>query len=1218
VLLSAWFGNGKPLGGDLTTRIVVREAAGMLNVGLLNPGSSSIEWATSSHAFRPPLSPQASEEIRWYLEDSLRSPYGAYQDRKLKLEGRLPEIGLALFDCLFPGGSEALELFGRAVGMGDYSLWFQSESDEFMSVPWELLRFPQTDSSPLGIETQVTRSIAAAALPRTFTITGPVRILLVIARPAGIRDVSYQIIGRRILDRLQVSSDRVEVTVLRPPTLLALKQALSQARNEGRPFHILHFDGHGTIGPLLTGATARSRQGYLVFEGGGSGSDPVPASELVALLTRHHVPLLVLNACRGAHVSDMVHVSTSVATSMISAGAASVVAMSHIIFPEAAAEFADGFYGGLASGATISESVRLARQRLALRTSRTSWTGTVPLQDWFIPVHYASSDLSFDLTTRAQRSTRTPTIETETVSSEAGAIVFVGRDAEILELEHEIRAHRVIHVYGVLGAGKSALVDAFVNWLSATGGITQPALVHHLHLDEQLVLGGVDAIVSAFGRVIVGDSFVRDNATPEMRRETFLGLIARPGMVLVLEDNGVIESTWWRELEPLRARRTKEDIASFLRSLEALPNGLLWVISGPLKTLSGFGGSHVGGLVIEQANELGKTILSALPDPQAHDRDPNFAQLMLRLAGHPAAMHSVLPLLELHPPQELLKNVSPELLPTEIGQPLLPALRSFRESVHAAFIRLPERAQKALVIATFSDDLLDFLILSRLESHSPIPQRLQSLTIEDWSQIFYECSAVGLSTPGNLNEAQMALHPALSSYVYEWWKTDAGASFAEEYEQTLLAYMRSVTDVAVTSIRGIREGLAQRFIQRIEAHSSMFARVAREALARDLYEIANLNLRPLYEMFASHGDIDEVREWASRVREKTEAAGGQPPDPETPQGALWLVAVTQQAGMEARFGNSLAVKLYDEVATLLHTARPSPEDTDRHRLRLSNINYNLAQLAIANDDLNRAEALARDVLQTSIDLNYELGEASGYNLLGTIEEQRGHIAEAEAYQSQAADIQERLGNLAATNLSVASLPGGVGLEHALDVAIGLGDLHQQEVIHNRLGIIAIRRNDPDLAETHFQSAARIGLLLNDHAALARIYLNLGALSLYQGTLQRSEEWLEGGAVLARDAKQMRTLVSILGLLARVRSQRGKWSDALHSAVECWSVARTAKVNAPSHVAATIIFAVRWSGFSALEKAWESSFLRPLPRWLRDHIMRQLASASPQVGKPPGI
>jgi hypothetical protein len=61
---------------------------------------------------------------------------------------------------------------------------------------------------------------AAASVPPGETL----RVLMVIARPSGLKDVGYQMIARPLVERLSAVRGRVRLDVLRPPTLEAKKK----------------------------------------------------------------------------------------------------------------------------------------------------------------------------------------------------------------------------------------------------------------------------------------------------------------------------------------------------------------------------------------------------------------------------------------------------------------------------------------------------------------------------------------------------------------------------------------------------------------------------------------------------------------------------------------------------------------------------------------------------------------------------------------------------------------------------------------------------------------------------------------------------------------------------------------------------------------------------------------------------------------------------------
>jgi hypothetical protein len=284
---------------------------------------------------------------------------------------------------------------------GACELVLRSHSPAFLSLPWELLQDPQR-TTPLALElSAIDRTLIAAGATAAVPPGEALRVLMVIARPAGLQDVGYQMIARPLLERLSAVRGQVELEVLRPPTLEALTDRLQAAAAAGEPYHILHFDGHGTFGVGGTGAGGQHQfdggtaaRGYLAFEAEGGGDDLVPAEEFALAVNQARVPLVVLNACRSGMIGD-VAVEAAVATRLLEGGAASVVAMGYSVYAVAAAEFMTAFYEALFARKTVSEAVSEGRRRLYRRRERPSPKGMLPLEDWIVPVHYLRSTISF-------------------------------------------------------------------------------------------------------------------------------------------------------------------------------------------------------------------------------------------------------------------------------------------------------------------------------------------------------------------------------------------------------------------------------------------------------------------------------------------------------------------------------------------------------------------------------------------------------------------------------------------------------------------------------------------------------------------------------------------------------------------------------------------------------------------------------------------------------
>jgi hypothetical protein len=64
-----------------------------------------------------------------------------------------------------------------------------------LALPWELLQEP--DRPPVALDrVAVTRSLSTAALAQTFTVAGDrLRVLMVISRPGGDKDVGHRMIA---------------------------------------------------------------------------------------------------------------------------------------------------------------------------------------------------------------------------------------------------------------------------------------------------------------------------------------------------------------------------------------------------------------------------------------------------------------------------------------------------------------------------------------------------------------------------------------------------------------------------------------------------------------------------------------------------------------------------------------------------------------------------------------------------------------------------------------------------------------------------------------------------------------------------------------------------------------------------------------------------------------------------------------------------------------
>jgi len=225
------------------------ENAGRYRVEIALEGDGSPrQIATSRFDFQ--LTAQDRENLRWYLEDYLQFPQDPAPRIAARIEQRLSAIGVELFKNLFQSSDDTRDLWATLrTRLNKTRVEVVTSVREAATIPWELLRDPKTDA-PLALRAQAfvraqPQPAQAPQVPRTGS--GPIRILLVICRPGGGEDVPFRSVASRLVKSLSEEARAVyQLDVLRPPTFEQLSRTLHAAKAERKPYHIVHFDGHGT------------------------------------------------------------------------------------------------------------------------------------------------------------------------------------------------------------------------------------------------------------------------------------------------------------------------------------------------------------------------------------------------------------------------------------------------------------------------------------------------------------------------------------------------------------------------------------------------------------------------------------------------------------------------------------------------------------------------------------------------------------------------------------------------------------------------------------------------------------------------------------------------------------------------------------------------------------------------------------------------------------
>jgi CHAT domain/WD domain, G-beta repeat len=300
-------------------------------------------------------------------------------------EQPVQEFGRQLFEFVFPAEvRENLNAARRQAAQEDthVQVRLRVRPAELAALPWEFLYDPGRDDY-LCLSTPLVRYLDVLEPRRPLAVTGPLRILGMVARPGELDTLNADHEQRRLQQALAglESTGGVQLTWVAGQTWWDLQAALDQGG-----WHILHFIGHG-------GFDQHSGEGILALAGEDGGEHRLAASDLGLLLGGHRsLRLVVLNSCETARANAS-DVFSGTAAVLIRRGIPAVVAMQYDISDDAAIAFARGLYTALGSRHPVDRAVTRARRAIKLARRNTL--------EWATPVLYLRSPRAdlFDLST---------------------------------------------------------------------------------------------------------------------------------------------------------------------------------------------------------------------------------------------------------------------------------------------------------------------------------------------------------------------------------------------------------------------------------------------------------------------------------------------------------------------------------------------------------------------------------------------------------------------------------------------------------------------------------------------------------------------------------------------------------------------------------------------------------------------------------------------------
>ena len=546
---------------------------------------------------------QEQKDLRWYLEEYLQQADSVEPIIVQQIEQFMKTRGEELYTKVLAANADTQAIwFSIRNELANIRVEVASGVTEAASIPWELMRDPKMDS-PISL--RVRSFVRVQSNPNISFVNarpstdGRVRILYIACRPSGVQDIELRAVANRLLQDLGEALACFEIKALRPPTFEQLQEELTDAKEASRPFHIVHFDGHGIYADLsettladwisassnlALGGENSGKHGYLLFEHPSEDKmRPVDGQTLGQLLHDSGVPVLVLNACQSAmhetvagtktegEVHNEVRAIGSLAQAVTDQGVPAVLGMRYSVYVVTAAQYIGQLYAALAKGRSFGQAATEGRKHLQLNPDR--WIGLHPrpLQDWFVPVVHEAGQI--ELLPAGQVSFIGHEMDPVQLNRALLRYVpeegFIGRDETILTLDRAFDSHRVVLLHAYAGHGKTSTAVEFARWYAVTGGLgEQPRVLlssFESHTDLDILL---DQIGQAFSEVLAAQNIHWSAINDPNKRQQLVLQLLRVVPILWIWDNvepvtGFPEGTesQWTEAE-------QNDLRDFLKQIK--------------------------------------------------------------------------------------------------------------------------------------------------------------------------------------------------------------------------------------------------------------------------------------------------------------------------------------------------------------------------------------------------------------------------------------------------------------------------------------------------------------------------------------------------------------------------------------------------------------------------------------------------------------------------
>ncbi|MBW4534093.1 MAG: tetratricopeptide repeat protein [Pleurocapsa minor HA4230-MV1] len=1153
--------------------------------------------------FKHPFDEKALDELRWYLEEYLRFPYGIEPDKAAKVEQKLQDWGQQLFELVFRNSEKTRQFFQAATyeGLDNCELSISSERPEVLNLPWELLYSPDDKNFLAPSLAQMYRSLNSQSVRAEMEEIkeGKLNILLVISRPYGEQDINFKTIARPMLLALQPIQQQVNLKVLRPPSFEAFEREINN--NKGF-YHIVHFDGHGDFDFNSTGLQYQfgdlAGQGLLVFEAEDGSPQKVNAAQIAQNLIDCNVPIFVLNACKSAQEGK--ESFSSVATRLVALGAKGVVAMGYSVYAEGAKHFIGRLYEQLVQGNSLANAVAAGRREMINKKLCPSPKGDLPLQDWLIPVLYQQESYTpFRKASNIQEKDFTdldqfldePQPSKLIDLPEEEAYGFIGRDYDILRLERAFRKNNFVLLQGMGGIGKTQLACGFARWLEETQG--RGGQMFYTSFEHG---AGLSQVINQVGRTVWGDKFSQylfEKQTAAVQKY----LKDKP--CLLIWDNFESVTGFQSIDKPLLSAKERNELKQFLNNLRKAKS---WVLIASRQEELWLDCSYtlvkLGGLNQQDTEELANRILrTAGIDKKNLPKE--YLELLHLLGNHPLCLRVILPCLKKQTPLQLIEALRLGL-DAFSDFPHQKKDKSLTISLNYSFSKLSKRTQKHLPFLAFfskivNAQILDFFVSKEVEICQPAYQAVfgEILNIDDWFKILNEAVNAGILERYNeVGTTVYKIHPALPWYLqqrlFELYSEEKinqlqtkllyfYAALAQKYDKELINQSQTASTLLLIE----------------EPNLLLNLRLAEQQQAWDeTYAI----VRALSNVYLRIGDNSKRNSLRQRILGQIGMNSKEVKKKGKDAFYTWLCLreIDGAEGLDL-FDLETAKQIYEELLDELIKAKKNPELKNLPLTHLTgSAYYGLGGLAQKLRQFDEASKYYDQAIQIDKQTKNFHSAASTYRQLGLLAIEQQQLKKASGYLQTARQIFEdeddlyeianlylNLGNLARLKLDLDE--ARKYCEDTIQICEDEGYLRIAASAYHNLGIIAEAEDKDEEAVLYLRRALQIAEDCKGSYHAAPTYYHLGLLSQKQRHFDDAISYSQKARqiyIKAKDLYKSSSPCESLGIVAR---EQKRFNDAITYFKEAYAI----KKDYEDYLGASITL-TEWGETLAIQKNWNEA------------------------------